>query len=202
MVSLHRSDEVTSRICEDAGRLQPSTGPQQCRAHRGGDAGDRFLGVAGAQRNSMTLVCRMGFIRCALSGPADTGNGWQRGIRFRSLEFSKLAAFGIIAAKKSKGPPPTPARRLEVPTTGTDRDTTTFSEMSRARLGIDRFETSDALVGSVTRRATRAIRASLSKSPRPKKQSKSGRSRRPISRAPHRWNADRDKRQATSRSFV
>jgi Zn-dependent peptidase ImmA (M78 family) len=47
------------------------------------------------------------------------------------------------------------AAYLLVPTTGTDRNTIRFTEKDRARLGIDRFETSDELVRSVSRRATR-----------------------------------------------
>jgi hypothetical protein len=42
---------------------------------------------------------------------------------------------------------------LLVPTTGTERDTIRFTEKTRDRLGIVRFETSDALVRSVNRRA-------------------------------------------------
>ena len=44
---------------------------------------------------------------------------------------------------------------LLVPTTGTDRNTIRFTEKDRGRLGIDRFETSDALVRSLSRRVTK-----------------------------------------------
>ena len=50
---------------------------------------------------------------------------------------------------------------LLVPTTGTDRDVIRFSEKDRARLGIVRFETSDALVRSVSGRVARSSRVEL-----------------------------------------
>jgi hypothetical protein len=62
---------------------------------------------------------------------------------------------------------------LLVPAVGTDRDTIRFSEKDLCRLGMDRFETSAALVRSVSRRVTRPSRASLAKAARPTKQSKS-----------------------------
>jgi len=52
---------------------------------------------------------------------------------------------------------------LLVPTTGTDRDVIRFSEKDRARLGIVRFETSDALVRSVSGRVARSSRVSPTK---------------------------------------
>jgi DNA invertase Pin-like site-specific DNA recombinase len=56
---------------------------------------------------------------------------------------------------------------LLMPTTGTDRNTIRFSEKDRVRLGIDLFETSDALVRSVSRRVTRLSRVSPTKPARP-----------------------------------
>jgi DNA invertase Pin-like site-specific DNA recombinase len=67
---------------------------------------------------------------------------------------------------------------LLMPTTGTDRNTIRFSEKDRVRLGIDLFETSDALVRSVSRRVTRLSRVSPTKPARPNKQSKPNRSKR------------------------
>jgi len=67
---------------------------------------------------------------------------------------------------------------LLVPTTGTDRNTIRFTEKDRSRLGMDRFETSDALVRSVSRRVTRLSRVAPTKPARPNKQSKSNRSKR------------------------
>jgi DNA invertase Pin-like site-specific DNA recombinase len=67
---------------------------------------------------------------------------------------------------------------LLLPTTGTDRNTIRFSEKDRARLRIDLFETSDALVRSVSRRVTRPSRFSPTKPARPNKQSRSNQSKR------------------------
>jgi DNA invertase Pin-like site-specific DNA recombinase len=67
---------------------------------------------------------------------------------------------------------------LLVPTTGADRNTIRFSEKDRVRLGINLFETSDALVRSVSRRVTRLSRVSPTKPSRPNKQSRSNRSKR------------------------
>ncbi len=67
---------------------------------------------------------------------------------------------------------------LLVPTTGTDRNTIRFTEKDRSRLGMDRFETSDALVRSVSRRVTRLSRVAPTKPARPNKQSRSNRSKR------------------------
>jgi DNA invertase Pin-like site-specific DNA recombinase len=67
---------------------------------------------------------------------------------------------------------------LLVPTTGTDRNTIRFTEKDRSRLGMDRFETSDALVRSVSRRVTRLSRVAPTKPARPNKQPRSNRSKR------------------------
>ena len=67
---------------------------------------------------------------------------------------------------------------LLVPTTGTDRNTIRFTEKDRSRLGMDRFETSDALVRSVSRRVTRLSRVAPTKPARPNKQSRSNQSKR------------------------
>ena len=72
---------------------------------------------------------------------------------------------------------------LLVPTTGTDRDMVRFTEKDRGRLGINRFETSDALVRSVSRRATKLSRASPTKPAQPTKQKRSNRSKRTSDRA-------------------
>lgn len=60
---------------------------------------------------------------------------------------------------------------LLVPITGRHRDKIRFTEKDRARLGIDRFETSDALIRSVGRPATRPRRVSPTKPVRPNKRS-------------------------------
>jgi DNA invertase Pin-like site-specific DNA recombinase len=67
---------------------------------------------------------------------------------------------------------------LLVPTTGTARNTIRFSEKVRDRLGIERFETSDALVRSVSRRVTTPSRISPTKPARPNKPSRSNHSKR------------------------
>ena len=67
---------------------------------------------------------------------------------------------------------------LLVPTAGTDGDMIRFTEKDRSRLGMDRFETSDALVRSISRRVTRLSRVSPTKPARPNKQSKPNRSKR------------------------
>jgi DNA invertase Pin-like site-specific DNA recombinase len=72
---------------------------------------------------------------------------------------------------------------LLLPTTGTDRNTMTFSEKALGRLGVDRFETSDALVRSISRRATRPSRASPAKPSQPTKQSRSSQPKRARGRA-------------------
>ena len=66
---------------------------------------------------------------------------------------------------------------LLVQTAGTDGDMIRFTEKDRRRRGIGRFETSAALVRSVSRRVTRLIRVAPTKPARPNKQSKSNRSK-------------------------
>src|SRR6266849_4352636 len=72
---------------------------------------------------------------------------------------------------------------LLVPTTGTDRNTIRFTEKDRGRRGIDRFETSDALVRSVSRRVTKPSRSSPTKPTQSTKQSRSSQSKRTSGRA-------------------
>ncbi len=72
---------------------------------------------------------------------------------------------------------------LLVPTSGTDRNTIRFTEKDRGRLGIDRFESSDALARSVSRRATKLTRVAPTKPARPNKQSRSSQSKRTSDRA-------------------
>ena len=72
---------------------------------------------------------------------------------------------------------------LLVPTTGTDRDTIRFTEKDRGRLGVDRFETSDALVRSVSRRVTKPSRVPPTKPAQPTKQSRLSQSKRTSGRA-------------------
>jgi hypothetical protein len=72
---------------------------------------------------------------------------------------------------------------LLVPTSGTDRNTIRFTEKDRGRLGIDRFESSDALVQSVSRRVTKPTRVAPTKPARRNKQSRSSQSKRTSDRA-------------------
>src|SRR5881227_662898 len=65
---------------------------------------------------------------------------------------------------------------LLVPTAGSDGDTIRFAEKHRGRLGIERFETSDALVRSVSRRVTKLSHTSPTKPAQSTK--RSGRSKR------------------------
>jgi DNA invertase Pin-like site-specific DNA recombinase len=74
---------------------------------------------------------------------------------------------------------------LLVPTTGTDRNTIRFSEKRRARLGIVRFETAEALIRSVTRRVASPSRVSPTKPAQPNRQSKLGRTRKRIVHGRH-----------------
>jgi DNA invertase Pin-like site-specific DNA recombinase len=60
-----------------------------------------------------------------------------------------------------------------LPTDGLVGPLIRFSEKARARLAIDRFETSDALVRSISRRVATRRRASETKSTRPNKRSRS-----------------------------
>jgi hypothetical protein len=62
---------------------------------------------------------------------------------------------------------------LLVPTTGTDRNIIRFVDKNRSRLGIDRFESADSLIRSVSRRTTRLGRVSSTKQAPPSKRSKS-----------------------------
>lgn len=68
---------------------------------------------------------------------------------------------------------------LLVPTTGTDRNTIRFSEKDCARLGIVRFETSDALVRSIGRRVTKSSHVSPTK---PERRNRLSRSNQPKSK--------------------
>jgi DNA invertase Pin-like site-specific DNA recombinase len=72
---------------------------------------------------------------------------------------------------------------LLAPTAGTDGNTIRFTEKDHGRLGMDRFETSDALVRSVSRRVTKPSRASTTKPAQPTKQSRSSQSKRTSGRA-------------------
>jgi len=67
---------------------------------------------------------------------------------------------------------------LLVPTAGTDGDMIRFTEKERGRRGIDRFETSDALVRFVSRRVTKPSRSCPTKPAQPTKQSRSSQSKR------------------------
>jgi hypothetical protein len=67
---------------------------------------------------------------------------------------------------------------LLVPTSGTDRNTIRFAEKDRGRLGIDRFESSDALARSVSRRVTKPTRVAPTKPARRNKESRSRQSKR------------------------
>src|ERR1700682_2789793 len=72
---------------------------------------------------------------------------------------------------------------LLVPTTGQDRNTIRFTEKDRSRLGIDRFESSDAFARSVSRLVTKPPRVAPTKPARRNKQSRSSRSKRTSDRA-------------------
>jgi hypothetical protein len=72
---------------------------------------------------------------------------------------------------------------LLVPTSGTDRNMIRFTEKDRGRLGIDRFESSDALARSVSRRVTKSTRVAPTKPARRNKQSRSSQSKRTSDRA-------------------
>lgn len=67
---------------------------------------------------------------------------------------------------------------LLVPTAGADGDVIRFTEKDRDRRGIERFETSGALVRSVSRRVTKPNRTSTTKPAQPAKQSRSSRPKR------------------------
>jgi hypothetical protein len=64
---------------------------------------------------------------------------------------------------------------LIVPTATTDRNMIRFVEKNRPRLGIDRFESDDALIRALSRRVTKPCRTSASRPARLNKRSKSRR---------------------------
>lgn len=76
-----------------------------------------------------------------------------------------------------------------------------FSESARAKRGIERFRSFDALVRSLIRRVTTTSRSASAKSSRPKRPRTTSHSKRKNGRARRRSNADRGKRQPASRSF-
>jgi hypothetical protein len=71
---------------------------------------------------------------------------------------------------------------LLVPTIDTDKDTIRFTEKNCGPLGIDRFETSEGLARSISRRVTRPSRVSPTKPQPPKKKLRSSQSKGVIGR--------------------